>query len=220
LQDAPTESQVLTEPLFLADRLTKLETRLEAIDKTKLTIDEYGQKSKILDADFAKSTTTRDDCITRLQDIDQHKAIKADIQSLFEKVSTLAQEMTKLEGGVQEEEAKLYLCASVDGVQKLIGQVISIWTAVKEADKGKADRRDLEKVSVAIQAAWQDCANTGVQADALIGAIAQPTEKRIADCKASINSNEVHFTELEGILTGVAAFVEETVRQLQRLEHA
>ena len=37
-------------------------------------------------------------------------------------VSTLSQEMAKLEAGVQEEEAKLYLCASVDGVQKLIGQ--------------------------------------------------------------------------------------------------
>jgi hypothetical protein len=128
--------------------------------------------------------------------------------------------MTKLEGGVQEEEAKLYLCASVDGVQKLIGQVISIWTAVKEADKGKADRRDLETVSATIHGAWQECANTGAQPDALIRAIAQPTEKRIEDCKGAINSNEVHFTELEGILTGVAAFVEETVRQLQRLEHA
>ena len=31
---------------------------------------------------------------------------------------------------------------------------------------------------------------------------------------------EVHFTELEGILTGVAAFVEETVRQLKYIEHA
>merc|ERR1711998_754759 len=175
-----------------------------AIDKTKLTIDEYGQKSKILDADFAKSTTTRDDCITRLQDIDQHKAIKADIQSLFQKVSTLAQEMTKLEGGVQE----------------VIGQVISIWTAVKEADKGKADRRDLEKVSVAINAAWQNCASAGAQPESLVGVIAQPTEKRIEDCKAAIDSNKVHFTELEGILTGVAAFVEETVRQLKYIEHA
>merc|ERR1711907_796149 len=97
------------------------------------------------------------------------------LSGLSQKVSALAQEMTKLEGGVQEEEAKLYLCASVDGVQKLIGQVISIWTAVKEADKGKADRRDLEKVSVTIHEAWQDCANKGEQPDVLIGAIAKPT---------------------------------------------
>jgi hypothetical protein len=220
LENAPTESQVLIEPLQLADRLTKLEARLDAIDKTKLLQTEYQQKSKTLDADFEKSTTTRDDCIARLQKLEHANATKADLQGLFQRVSTLSQEMTKLEGGVQEEEAKLFLCASVDGVQKLIGQVISVWTAVKEADKGKADRRDLEKVNVAISAAWQECANSGVQPEALIGAVAQPTEKRIEDCKAAINSNEVHFTELEGILTGVAAFVEETVRQLQRLEHA
>jgi hypothetical protein len=156
----------------------------------------------------------------RLQNFDAANATRVDLKGLFEKVSALSHEMTKLESGVQEDEAKLYLCASVDGVQKLIGQVISIWTAVKEADKGKADRRDSEKVNVAIHAAWQESADNGALPDALIGAIAQPTEKRIEDCRGAISSNEVHFTELEGILTGVAAFVEETVRQLQRLEHA
>jgi len=220
LKNAPTEEEVLIEPFHLADRLAELEARVDAVDKTKLTKVEYNDTKKKLDEDFKESTKTRDDCVERLKNFDHAQSTRIELERLFQEVSTLSQEMAKLEAGVQEEEAKLYLCASVDGVQKLIGQVISIWTAVKEADKGKADRRELEKVGVAINAAWQNCASAGAQPESLVGVIAQPTEKRIEDCKAAIDSNKVHFTELEGILTGVAAFVEETVRQLKYIEHA
>jgi len=220
LKNAPTEEEVLIKPFHLADRLAKLEARVDAVDETKLTKVEYNDIKKKLDENFKESTKTRDDCVERLQNFDHAQSTRIELERLFQEVSTLSQEMAKLEAGVQEEEAKLYLCASVDGVQKLIGQVISIWTAVKEADKGKADRRELEKVGVAINAAWQNCASAGAQPESLVGVIAQPTEKRIEDCKAAIDSNKVHFTELEGILTGVAAFVEETVRQLKYIEHA
>merc|ERR1712078_4929 len=197
LRNAPTEeeaSELL--PFHVADRLAKLEARVDAVDETKLTKVEYNDWKKKLDENFKESTKTRDDCVERLQNFDHAQSTRIELERLFQEVSTLSQEMAKLEAGVQEEEAKLYLCASVDGVQKLIGQVISIWTAVKEADKGKADRRELEKVGVAINAAWQNCASAGAQPESLVGVIAQPTEKRIEDCKAAIDSNKVHLRSL------------------------